>query len=250
MRCLLAVLLLSSLADAQAVDPEKAALIRQIIQTSTPGGLKNQILNLTKLMRTSLMRDNPSYPAAYADEFEKRLASRFQDADLAQLSIPIYAKTFSVEELKQILAFHQSPVGQKLAAAQPEILAETGQASLRYAQQIVPEVNREIVAEHPEWKKQLEETNSPPSLISKVAPDAPEAQKSANFKGGTVVVSILIDEQGVPQDAQIVQPLGSGFDEKAIEAVQKWRFKPGTRNGVPVKVRAKVEVNFKILPKQ
>ena len=114
----------------------------------------------------------------------------------------------------------------------------------------MPEVNREILAEHPEWKKQLEETNSPPSLISQVAPEAPQGQQAANFKGGSVLLSILIDEQGVPQDAKVVRPLGSGFDEKAIEAVQKWRFKPGTRGGVPVKVRANVEVNFKLLPKQ
>ena len=125
MRCLLALLFLSSLVDAQAVDPEKAALVRQIMQARTPEALKMQILSITKLIRTSLVRDNLNYAAAYADEFEKRLADRFKEADLAELSIPIYAKTFSVDELKQILAFHQTPVGQKLAAAQPEILTET-----------------------------------------------------------------------------------------------------------------------------
>jgi TonB family protein len=152
-----------------------------------------------------------------------------------------------VEELKQILVFRLSPVGQKLAASQPEILTETAQASLRYAQQIVPDINREIVADHPDWKKQLEETNSPPSLISKVDPQVPKGESP---KSGTVVVSIVIDANGVPQDTQVVGSLGSGFDQKAIEAVQKWRFKPAMRNGVAVKTKATVEVNFRVMSKQ
>jgi outer membrane biosynthesis protein TonB len=38
-----------------------------------------------------------------------------------------------------------------------------------------------------------------------------------------------------------------GLDEKAIEAVGHWRFRPGTNNGVPVRVRARIEVNFRLL---
>ena len=38
-----------------------------------------------------------------------------------------------------------------------------------------------------------------------------------------------------------------GASETAIEAVQKWRFKPAMRNGTPVPVRAQVEVNFRLL---
>jgi outer membrane biosynthesis protein TonB len=44
-----------------------------------------------------------------------------------------------------------------------------------------------------------------------------------------------------------VRPLGLGLDEKAIEAVQKWRFRPGYLNGKAVAVAATVEVNFRLL---
>jgi hypothetical protein len=165
------VLLKAQTPASDPIDPEKAALIRQIVQASSSDALKKQILTMTALFRNTVLRQNPKYAAGYGDEFQKKFAGHIQEEDLVQLSIPIYARTFSVEELKQILAFHLSPVGQKLAASQPEILAETVQASLRYARQMIPDINREIIADHPEWKEQIAESvgangNSPPRLIS------------------------------------------------------------------------------------
>ena len=44
-----------------------------------------------------------------------------------------------------------------------------------------------------------------------------------------------------------VRPIGLGLDEKAMEALNRWRFEPGMRNGAPVTVAATVEVNFQLL---
>jgi len=41
--------------------------------------------------------------------------------------------------------------------------------------------------------------------------------------------------------------LGLGLDEKAMEAVEKWKFRPGYKDGKPVTVAATVEVNFRLL---
>jgi TonB family protein len=45
----------------------------------------------------------------------------------------------------------------------------------------------------------------------------------------------------------VIRSLGLGLDQKAIEAVQKWRFKPGQKDGKPVPVSANIEVNFRLL---
>jgi hypothetical protein len=251
MRLVFILLFLSLSINAETIDPEKAAIIRQLVQGTSAEGLKKQLLSLMKIMESGIVRQNPGYPAAYADEFAKKFASHLKESDLEQLSMPVYAKTFTVEELKQLLAFRQSPVGQKLAAAQPEILNETAQASMRYAQQLVPEINRELAAEHPDWKKQLDETMTPPQLISKTDPQIPPGGfKADGPKEGTVAVAIVIDENGIPQDAQVVKSLGSGFDESAIQTVRTWRFKPAMRGNTPVKTKANVEVHFKVTPKQ
>jgi protein TonB len=51
----------------------------------------------------------------------------------------------------------------------------------------------------------------------------------------------------MPTDIKITRPLGSGLDEKAVEAVRQWRFKPGTKDGSPVAVRINVEINFNLM---
>jgi TonB family protein len=87
---------------------------------------------------------------------------------------------------------------------------------------------------------------SAPTLLFKVEPEYSEEARKAKFQG-TVVLYVVVDEKGNPQQLRVVRPLGLGLDEKAIEAVQKWRFKPGYKDGRAVAVAATVEVNFRLL---
>jgi protein TonB len=87
---------------------------------------------------------------------------------------------------------------------------------------------------------------SSPVLVSKVEPEYSEEARRAKYSG-SVMLSVVIDEQGIPQNIHVVSPLGLGLDEKAIEAVQRWRFRPGLRNGKPVRVLASIEVSFRLL---
>ena len=80
-------------------------------------------------------------------------------------------------------------------------------------------------------------------------PYTPEARK--NRLTGTVVLSCVVDTQGrVVEVKERSEPLGQGLDENAINTVRTWKFKPGTRNGVPVPVRVQAEVTFKLYGKQ
>lgn len=87
---------------------------------------------------------------------------------------------------------------------------------------------------------------SAPQLVFKVEPEYSEEARKAKFQG-TVVLYVVVDEKGLPRDLKVVRPLGLGLDEKAVEAVIKWRFKPGYKNGRPVAVAATIEVNFRLL---
>jgi TonB family protein len=61
-----------------------------------------------------------------------------------------------------------------------------------------------------------------------------------------VVLAIVVDPSGHPRDVRVARSLGMGLDEKAIEAVQRWRFAPGVKDGVAVAVHVNVEVSFRL----
>ena len=83
-----------------------------------------------------------------------------------------------------------------------------------------------------------------PRLVHKVEPEY-SALARADHVQGTVLYQLVVDERGLPTDIKIISPLGFGLDENGEKAIGKWRFKPGEKNGQPVKVRATVEVNFR-----
>ena len=85
-----------------------------------------------------------------------------------------------------------------------------------------------------------------PEVISKVDPEYSEEARKAKYSGA-VMLSIVVSTDGRATDIKVVKSLGMGLDEKAVEAVQRWRFRPGTYKGAPVRVRAQVEVNFRLL---
>jgi TonB family protein len=71
-----------------------------------------------------------------------------------------------------------------------------------------------------------------------------EARKSKTQ--GIVLLAIVVGKDGRPYDIRVRQSLGMGLDEKAIEAVNRWRFRPATLNGLPVATQIAVEVNFRL----
>jgi TonB family protein len=83
-----------------------------------------------------------------------------------------------------------------------------------------------------------------PVPIYKVEPEYPQDAK-ADKRIGTVIVSVVINTEGLTESANVVQG-DSGMAAKALEAVRQWRFRPGTKDGQPVPVQAMIEVNFKL----
>lgn len=83
----------------------------------------------------------------------------------------------------------------------------------------------------------------PPRMVNKV--NVPFIEDAHNQKiPGDVVISFYVDLQGMPQDIRLLRGAGHGIDEQAVAAVQQYRFKPGTKNGVPVAVRILSKFNW------
>lgn len=87
---------------------------------------------------------------------------------------------------------------------------------------------------------------SAPTLLFKAEPEYSEEARKAKYQG-TVVLYVEIDPSGRAVNVRVLHSLGLGLDEKAMEAVAKWKFRPGYKDGRPVTVQAQVEVNFRLL---
>jgi len=85
---------------------------------------------------------------------------------------------------------------------------------------------------------------SAPFVVARQKPAYTEEARLAKLEG-SVLLSLVVGADGQPREIQVVRPLGLGLDEKAIESVRAWQFKPGSRNGTPVDMLAHEEVFFR-----
>jgi periplasmic protein TonB len=86
---------------------------------------------------------------------------------------------------------------------------------------------------------------SAPSLIFSPDPEFSDEARKAKYQG-TVIVRIIIGTDGRVRDAHIQRSLGMGLDEKALDAVHRWKFEPAKKDGQAVAVAVNVEVNFRL----
>jgi protein TonB len=84
-----------------------------------------------------------------------------------------------------------------------------------------------------------------PQIESRVDPVYPPAARNARLQG-VVVLEIIVRRDGTvdPSKIKVIQSMGMGLTQSAQEAVKKWRFKPATRQGMPVDVIDRIEVSF------
>jgi TonB family protein len=91
--------------------------------------------------------------------------------------------------------------------------------------------------------------DSAPHLIKKVEPQYSEEASKAGL-AGTVLLQVMVGADGKARDLKVLRGLGLGLDESAVAAVSAWEFAPGTKDGQPVSVQARIEVNFRLLEKE
>jgi TonB family protein len=101
----------------------------------------------------------------------------------------------------------------------------------------VPEMTARACAPEPEHNVTM------PHAI--FVPD-PEYSEQARKKkiNGTVVVSLTVTVDGTTRDIKVVKGAGYGLDEKAVEAVSRWKFSPALRDGQPIEKEITAEVAF------
>jgi len=87
---------------------------------------------------------------------------------------------------------------------------------------------------------------SAPVVIHSVEAEFSDEARRAKYQG-VCMVSLIVDTQGNPQNIRVVRTLGMGLDEKAVEAIRQYKFKPAMKDGkTPVPVMITIEVDFRL----
>ena len=63
---------------------------------------------------------------------------------------------------------------------------------------------------------------------------------------GKVLIRALVNEQGLVDSVEVLQEIGYGCEEAAIDAVKKVKFTPGKKNGENIKSQVVIPINFKL----
>jgi protein TonB len=86
---------------------------------------------------------------------------------------------------------------------------------------------------------------SAPRALFAPDPEYSEEARKAKYQG-TVVLWVVVGADGRAHDVKVQRSLGMGLDQKALEAVRKWKFEPAVKDGRPVAVQINVEVSFRL----
>jgi protein TonB len=83
----------------------------------------------------------------------------------------------------------------------------------------------------------------PPVAVRQVAPEYPEQLKDTHVMG-LVLVKCTVDVQGNVIDPVIEKSSNEGFDQSALAAIKKWKFKPAQKDGAPVALKVSIPIKF------
>ena len=85
----------------------------------------------------------------------------------------------------------------------------------------------------------------PPVVIHSVDAEFSDEARAERVEG-VVLISTIVDEQGMPTEIRVERSAGHGLDENAVAAVSQYRFRPATLDGKPIAVRIRIEVSFRL----
>ncbi len=86
---------------------------------------------------------------------------------------------------------------------------------------------------------------TPPTLTHSIDPKWSQEAIDQQL-GGIVVVSLIVNSEGEPEQVAVARGVGHGLDAMAVDTVRQYTFSPATKDGVPVPVRISVEINYHV----
>ena len=149
----------ASAATRPKIDPAKEADIRRLLDLNGASKIiKETMESMTSSIRPVLASSLPpgEYREKLIDLFFAKFHAKADIAQLIELVIPAYDRSFSHEEIKGLIKFYETPLGQKTVSAMPQLMNEAGEAGRKWGEKVGRDCMQEVLAEHPEMEAALE----------------------------------------------------------------------------------------------
>jgi hypothetical protein len=147
------------------IDPAKEADIRQLLEVTGAKSLMMQVMsdmetNLKPALTSSLPPGD--YRAKVIDLFFDKFMARanIEMPKLVDAAVPAYDKYLSDEDIKGLIRFYQTPLGQKTLSVLPQVTAEMQAQGEKLGQRLGRETMMEVLSEHPDLAKALEDART------------------------------------------------------------------------------------------
>lgn len=142
------------------IDPAKEADIRKLLEVTGAKELALQTMgSMEKNIRPMLTASLPpgDYREQLIDLFFTKFHSRVQTQEIVEMAVPVYDKYFSDDEIKGLVQFYGTPLGHKTLQVLPKLMGELQDQGRNWGQRIGRESMEEVLTEHPELAKALED---------------------------------------------------------------------------------------------
>jgi uncharacterized protein len=136
------------------VDPAKEADIRALLEITGSAKLGDEMQKaFLEQVRASFAESLPQNERSkrFLDDYIDRFQKKFNPQALTELTIPIYDKHISADDLKGLLAFYQSPLGERTLKALPLVLQESRERGAALEQKAAQETMEELKTAYPEF---------------------------------------------------------------------------------------------------
>ncbi len=147
------------------VEQAKEADIRRLLDLTGSASLAIQAMSeMEKNIRPLISDSLPpgEYREKLVDLFFEKFHSKFNSNQLLDLVIPIYDKYYTHEDIKELIQLYQTPLGKKMLVVLPKVMGESQAAGTKWGETMGRESMMEVMAEHPEMEKAIEEAKKNP----------------------------------------------------------------------------------------
>jgi hypothetical protein len=141
------------------IDPAKEADIRHLLELTGAKALVIQVMNqMNAGLRPTMTQALPpgEYRAQLVDLFFEKFSSKFSVDALMDLVVPVYDKYLSDDDIKGLIQFYGTPLGQKAISVLPKVTSESQAQGEILGQRIGRETMAEVLSEHPDLAKALQ----------------------------------------------------------------------------------------------